>query len=552
MKLRTCVSLLLILCLLFACCGCGGQKTPDETASQHGGAQTPEKAQTMNLLCCGNDTLNPYTSVTKTNQELTGLLFDPLIKLDNTFQPVYVIAASSKVEDKTCTVTLRQVKFTDGSAVTAADVVASFRAAKACARYAAQLTEILSATADGSNVRFALSKHDPYAANLLDFPVYKQGSETRVNGDNVALAPIGSGRYTVDDAKTILTANPSYAGGKVSIGVIYLTDTPDDESVAHNVEVGSTDLYYTDISDGQIIRMSAKRADVPLNHLVYLGMNLKRAPLNDPDLRYAISSAVDRAAIADTAYFQNATPAAGPFPAVWADAKGYQSLQEHANTEIALVNLDQTGYNKKDAAGFRTDAAGKRLTLRLLYNKENQSRKTAAELLVNQLAEIGISVTLDAQPFAAYTAALQAGNFDLYLAEVKLCNNMDLGPLITPGGSVAYGIAATTSAPAKTDKAAQNTASRDTSSDVASDSNSSDTASGADEPPLYTAAEAVAGFYAGQYTLGDLINAFLTEMPLIPLCHRNGILFYDTDIEPVPAASVSDIFFSIETLTRNR
>ena len=554
MKLRTALCLLITAALLFTA-GCAGKQTTEENSSASAPTETPV-AQTLSLLCCGNDSLNPYTAITKTNQELSSLLFDPLIKLDRNFEPVYVIAQSANVERTVCTVTLKSISFTDGSALTAEDVVFSFNLAKASKRFEAQLKDVLSASGSGNTVRFTLAKSDPYAYLLLDFPILKKGSDERVNGDNVALPPIGCGRYTIDDTKTQMTANANYHGGKVNIGTIYLTNTPDDESIAHNVEVGSTDLYYTDVSNGEIIRMSAKKVEVPLNHLVFIGINLEQAQLKNPYLRYAISSAIDRTEIVKTAYYENATAAEGPFPSAWERAKGYQTLQSTPNEQIALENLRQIGYNKKDSQGYFVDEAGNRLHFRLLVNAENQSRATAADLIVKQLAACGIEITLEKRAFAEYKAALEAGDFDLYLAEVKLTNNMDLTPLVTHGGSVAYGIPADSSegAEASSDSSQPPVSSEQgaSSSEGADSSSTSSEGAAQGNGQIYTAATAAAGFYSGQNTIGDVITAFLSEMPIVPVCHRNGILFYDTDLTPEPAPSVSDVFFSIESLQRTK
>ena len=47
-------------------------------------------------------------------------------------------------------------------------------------------------------------------------------------------------------------------GGSLNISTITLTDTPDDEALEHAIEVGSLSMYYTDLSDNTLPKMTGK------------------------------------------------------------------------------------------------------------------------------------------------------------------------------------------------------------------------------------------------------------------------------------------------------
>ena len=51
---------------------------------------------------------------------------------------------------------------------------------------------------------------------------------------------------------------------------------------------------YSDYSSNTVPQMSGMKVSVPLNNLVYIGINMADSRLSNPYLRYAISSAVDR------------------------------------------------------------------------------------------------------------------------------------------------------------------------------------------------------------------------------------------------------------------
>ena len=526
MKKITVVLLTLILC--FACIGCDGS-----TAGGNGSPDTQDTAKKdieLSLLYCDSDTLNPYTAVKTINVQLCHLLFEPLIKVDNNFEPVYALANSAQLSGTKCTVVLKSAKFSDSSAVTAADVVYSFNLAKGSNTvYTSQCDYVTACTAqDALTVEFTLKKSDPYFLNLLDFPIIKADSDKLTTSDGKVLPPIGCGRYTIDAEKKLLIRNENYYGAKSSASKIKLINAPDSESVSHYVEVGATDVYYTDLADGEIIRMSSKKVSVPLNNLVFIGINQNHAPLKSLYLRYAISAAVDRSRIASSAYYTNAVPATGVFHPNFSAAAKFQTLETTANSKISIENLEKIGYNKIDSGGLRVNSGGSKLSLTLMVNKENQSRVNAAELIAKQLLAVGISVSVDKVTFAQYTARLKSGSYQLYLGEVRILNNMDISALVLPGGSAAWGVInqgnSTPSAPSTS-------SATDTTEDVINS--------------FSNLSNIMSDFYSGKTTVADVATGVQTAMPIIPLCFRNGLLFYDEEISGSITASLSDIFYSI-------
>lgn len=528
----------IVLSALIFLSGCRAK--PDGTSSSAEPPTAVAAAGSRNyltMLYSAADTFNPYTAATDINRQLCRLLYEPLLKTDNSYNISYSLAQSAEVKGKECTVTLKSRYFSDGSALTADDVVYSFNLAKKSnTEYAYKLYEALSATVrDSKTVVIKLDRADPYFANTLDFPIIKKGSDTRTDADGVTHPPIGCGRFKLNDSEDKLITNEHDPGKDRMIKEIRLINAPDSDAVGHYVEIGAADMYYSDISDGNILRMSGKKVNINLNHLIYIGANLSDEQLSLNALRQAISSGLDRKEICRDGYFNNALPANGFFNPAWEAVKSVQNINLQANKEITVENLEEIGYNKLDSEGVRTNSAGKKLKFELLVNKENRLRVSAAKIIASRLSEYGISVRVAEKSFADYTAALSSGNFQLYLAEVAITPNMDISSLITEGGSVAYGI----KKPEKKEdgKKAEQTGSTESTASEAEQT----------EEQNLTAAELVSGFYAGTNTLADLSSVLQTEMPVIPLCYRTGVLFYNDKIENVNNSSCSDIYFSIDS-----
>lgn len=528
------VSLLLCVCLLL--CGCN--QVLDSDSSYSSGSPIEQNSYNMHLLYDLTDSFNPFTAKGKQNKELCQLLYDPLVALDHNFSPALRVASSVHLSGKVCTVSLRQIKFTDGTSLTAEDVVYSLNLAAASENYGAQLKTVASVkTAGITTVSIYLTKADPYFTNLLDFPIIKKDSDKRKSDDNISLPPIGCGRYVLNEQQTALVANGGYYGGELNVKSIGLINAPDSESADHYVSAGGVSMCYDDYSDNTVPRMSGLKRNVPLNNFVYLGINMQNPFLRDKYFRYAISSAINRSDIVGDAYYGNGTVANGVFNPRFSAASGFQTLQNVNNNEIAIENLEKIGYNNMDNEGYRVTSSGKRITLSLLTNSDNQARVATAQLIKKQLSAVGIEIIIKSVPYEQYVALLGGRSFDLYIAEVKLLNNMDISELVTPGGSMAYGIVKTETA----DPSSVTSSQESTSSEVAAPTKPTDI--------NLTAAAAVKGFYEGKYTLGDVATACLSEMPLIPLMYRSGVVMFSPRLSAEPICTVSDLFYNINQFT---
>lgn len=493
----------------------------------------------MSLLYFSGDSFNPYTAKTKHNREIARLLYDPLMKYDNGFKPVYCLAKKAKIDGNVCTVTLKDAYFTDKTPVTAADVVYSYNAArKSKTVYGAALYEVADISASGKTVTFTLKNADPKFLNLIGFPIIKSGSDDKKNSDGVEIAPVGSGRYYPSKDSDLLLRNNNYHGAKSEIAKIHLIDAPDEASASHYVEVGAADMYYADESMQNIARMSGKRADINTNNFVYIGINSAYGQLASGFVRYALSAAIDRTEICHSAYYDNATPASGFFNPALKDTSAVQSLKTVSDIQITVENLEKIGYNKLKG-GYYCNNAGNHLSFTLLVNSDNPSRTAAANLIAGHCKAAGIEIKVVKRSYKEYKAALKSRSFQLYLGEVKVLPNFDMENLVVADGSVAYGVGKPK--PEKTD------GEDDKADETASDTpENTDEAYNGEKVNAAVCAEMIKKYKSGKCSLSDLAGAFLTEMPQIPVCYRKGMLFYTSRIDGAAKPSASDVFLNFE------
>lgn len=519
-----------LLALILALCFCGCRQNPTNSSSAGDITVTPSISvgkKAVSLLYSYSDSFNPYTAKTAANREISTLLYDSLVKTDNNFEPIYVLAESVETADKVCTVKLRNATFTDGSSVTSDDIIYSYNAAKASSRYIHNFYEVVSVSAvDSKTVAFKLSQNDPYFINLLTFPIIKSGTSGVSDADGKEVAPIGCGRYYLSEDGMSFKLNQNYYGKKGVIENINLINSPDAASTSHYVEVGATAVYYTE--GDKIVRMSGKKTEVNLNRLIYIGINNSYGSLQTKEMRYAISSALDRAAICQTAYYNNAVSATGFFNPYFKATKALQSIDSKPDSKITVENLSKIGYNNMNSNGFYANASGNNPVFTLLVNSENSSRVTAANLIAAQCKAAGIQINVIQCSYEQYVTRLTSGSFQLYLGEIQLLDNMDMTQLVVPGGSAAYGVS-TPKVDNTDEQAAENP-------EVPQNADSE----------IGACQKILSAYHNGECGISDVAGTLLTEMPQIPICYLNGVLFYDSAIKGGVEASAGDIYLSFE------
>ena len=517
------IAVIICFCLMLSVCGCG-QSTQKSNASEEQLSKPIQKqeSKTVSLLCSYTDSFNPYTAKTTANREISLLLYDGLVKVDNNFEAVNVLASSVDIVDKACTVKLKNATFTDGSTVTADDVIYSYKIAKESPRYSYNFYEIISANAiDSKTVVFNLSQNDPYFMNLLTFPIIKSGTSGLTDDDGKEIFPTGCGRYVLSEDGTSFKQNAKYHGKKGNIEKINLINSPDEASTSHYVEVGATAVYYTE--GDKIVRMSGKKTDVNLNRFIYIGVNSTYGSLSTKEMRYAISSAIDREAICRTSYYNNAVCATGYFNPSFKPTKSLQTIESKPNSKITVENLSKIGYNNMNSNGYYANASGNNPVFTLLVNSENSARVAAANMIAEQCKTAGIEIKVIGCTYEQYIERLTNGDFHLYLGEIQVSDNMDFAPLVTSNGSISYGI-------------------RKNNADA---SNGVEGNEGQETEVNYCDA-IINSYHSGTCSIADVATTLLTELPQIPVCYLNGVLFYDSDIKGGVSASHNDIYFSFE------
>jgi len=414
--------------------------------------------------------LNTLLASNSTDNMIERLIFDPLLSADPKGNPVPVLATEVPTLENggiskdglTITYHLRKgVQFTDGAPLTSEDVKFSWQAMmndnnNVVSRHGYDEVKSID-TPDASTVVVHLKKKfAPFVNSFFaesDSPVnivpaHLLAKFPDVNHVLFNNEPIGSGPFKLSEwvkgDHITLVANNNYFRGKPTLQQIIISIIPDENTTlsqlrSHEIDWMFEPSYGTFPALRSIPDVATPQNDV--NGYESLQINTSHFPLNDVQVRRALSYTIDKKKLLDSLTFGQETIATADLPDwMWAYNKNVTVYPHDPNKAKQILFAD--GW--KPGAGGILTKNGQQLSLLLVTNVGNATRRKATVLLQSMLREVGIDVQLKyfdgATLFApAPLGILQAGKFDLSLGGFNSGIDPDdssnyVGANIPPGG----------------------------------------------------------------------------------------------------------------------
>ncbi|MCE5273208.1 ABC transporter substrate-binding protein [bacterium] len=412
-----------LLALLIA--GCGGS------------GKGPAEAGVFRFRIPGDPvSLDPIHSVDLVSQTVVNNLFDPLVRLDAVSGEVAPCLARSWEPLDSAGLAYRfhlrtDMLFHNGRAVSAQDVRYSFErllAPRSASERPWVLTPLLGAERfragaadrvegivpeDDSTLVLRLERPwAPFLAQLTmaGASIVPREEVERLGEEHFGQTPVGSGPFRFvgwqHDSWVRLERNERYARGVPGIRSLEFPVAPSVAVALEKFAAGELDLL-EQIPPGQV-ELARRRFDGQLHiwpglSVRYIGFNLSRAPFRgNRTLRLAFNYAVNKRAITEVLSEGVDQISTGPLPPGlpgWdPQAAGYPFSLERARELLA-------------EAGYPGGCGLPELTL--LYNNDPQDRRVC-EFVQACLAELGVNVRLKSLEWAAFLAAIRAGESDLF------------------------------------------------------------------------------------------------------------------------------------------
>lgn len=358
------------------------------------------------------DQLDPHRTSAYFSFEVLENVFDTLVEPDENLQMRPALARSWDVSDDQLVWTfhLRDgVRWHDGTPLTADDVVYSYRRI-----IDEQLTNVDKFSAvsgvtalDPMTVRITVRRPTPnLLTNLGGFKGMAIVQRANVESGQIATHPVGTGPFSFAGRRSgdsiTLKANPHYWGGPPPISGVTFRFISEPTTALSALQAGEVD--WTDSVPPQRVAQlrdddSLTLAVTPGNDYWYLALNEARAPWNDPRVRQAIAYGIDRDAISTATSYRTAATnqLAIPQGSPWfTDYRRYR-------------------YSVEEARKLLAEAGAAPHDLDMLVTSEYPETVTAAQIIADNLAPLGITVNIRTVDFATWLDEQNTGHFDMLM-----------------------------------------------------------------------------------------------------------------------------------------
>ncbi|WP_297430897.1 peptide-binding protein [Sulfurimonas sp.] len=367
-------------------------------------------ASTLQLATSSNPArLNPLLATDSSSSEITGFIFNGLVKYDKDSKEIIGDLAKEFYFKNPTTLIFKlrkNVKWQDGKDFTADDVLFTYKI----------LTSDKVASPYSAGFRFVkdvkvLDKYtlevdykEPYFKALETWmmgilPRHILKNEKNLMTSSFNTHPIGTGPYKLTQlelSKNIeLTAFDDYFEGRPKIDKISFHVIPDPMTRLLMLKNGQLDIGSIEplVMQRQLGADFFKKFNIyekiSLSY-TYLGFNLRRKKFQDARVRQALSLAINRQELVDILFFKHAKVCSGPFlPGTMAFNPNVKVPTQ--NIQKAKELLKEAGYDAKHPFSFE-----------IVTSNASSIRPYAAEILQYQLQKAGVKVTLRVMEWQAF------------------------------------------------------------------------------------------------------------------------------------------------------
>ncbi len=329
---------------------------------------------------------NPYLSDSQVTHQLSSLLFTRLYFLDEKLSPTPQLASSISSYDGNSVYKLSIVEdtFEDGTPITLQDVEASIIAAMGSSRYIERLKNIDVVVIEEDALRITLHEPDAFFPLLLTMPILHAS-------DTSADFPIASGDYGMTGSRLYLRdeANDS------DVREIQLVDLSLPGTLTDALNAGTVSLADTTFLPDFVPMSNLGYSVYPTTSMLFIGFSDVGFTTSE---RRAVSSLIPRTDIIHDIFFNVG------FESIGIISPAYDFCDDVELTSSGRVEQEYT----------------------LLYNAQTAARDSVVALMTSAFAKEGVTLkTVSADSVEQFDELLLLGEYDLYLGEILLPENLD-------------------------------------------------------------------------------------------------------------------------------
>lgn len=263
----------------------------------------------LRLAVCNFDTINPLLSNNRNIQEITKIIYEPLVTLNESYKMQYCLAEEiAKVDDLNYVVKLRQgVLWQDGTPFTANDVVFTIDTILKGGINTVYVNNLRNLAAfepiDEYTFKLVLSEPVDFFEYRLTFPIlsqkYYEGQDFKTTEKNIA--PVGTGIFkiaSVDSNVIKLVKNDLYWNSEKDamakeVNINVYGSAGELYNAFKNGEIDLIDVKIKNIED-YIGSIGYKKIEYKSRDYDFLAFNTQNELFSDSSVRRAISKIIDK------------------------------------------------------------------------------------------------------------------------------------------------------------------------------------------------------------------------------------------------------------------
>ena len=376
------------------------------------------------------DTINPLLSNNKEVLNIDKLIFEPLLTINENYKIEYCLATEcSKTSNTSYVIKIdNNKKWHDGSPLIAKDIQFTIdRLKEGKSIYSYNVEKVSSVEIlDADKVKINLSEEVPFFEYNLTFPILPNNYYLGQDFYTSTKTPIGTGMFkisSIDNTAITLVKNEKWWNKKnvnSKIEEIQIKLYAEIGEIYNSFKLGNIDIFTTsNLNLEQYIgTIGYSKTEFKGREFDYLAFNCEDNVLKNIEVRKAISQAIDKSNIVSSIY--NNQYYVSDFPLDYGNyVYNKENVSSGYNIEQAKNTLTNNGWEYKynrwqKTENYRTT----RLNLTLTVNKSNNNRVLVAENIKNQLAQMGIKVTINKVSDSYYKRILENKNYQMILTGI--------------------------------------------------------------------------------------------------------------------------------------
>ena len=176
-----------------------------ETQEDESTDNAQEIVREIRLGIAQYDTLNPLLTTNKNVQDITKLIFEPLVDISSDYKATPVLATEwAKQDATTYIIKLREnVKWSNGERFTSTDVQFTYdRLKENSSIYSSNLEHVtMLEVVDDYTIKMYLDQEVPFFEYYLTFPILSKTFYDTQDYNDLNIVPVGTGKYVVNNVQ---------------------------------------------------------------------------------------------------------------------------------------------------------------------------------------------------------------------------------------------------------------------------------------------------------------------------------------------------------------